>query len=150
MGRSSAMRRAQALTAAAALAALAGCAASPGAGHATTGVRPPGGGTVTGRLVMEGGPLGPGGQQPRTRGIPGLVEFTAGRRVVKVAVGRSGRFSVTLPPGTYHVTGRSPRITEVSSGNPGGPGRVLPCSRPLAVTVSVGTSVAVTLACIVP
>jgi len=99
---------------------------------------------------MEGGPSGPGGQQPKVRPIPGLVEFTADHRVTKVPVGRSGRFSVSLPPGTYRVAGRSPRITQVSDTAPDGEGRELPCSLPLSVTVTPHGSAAVTLTCAVP
>ena len=136
---------------ASALTILTGCAAATdGSGTGGTAAYSPGGGMVTGRLIMEGGPLGPGGQQPKARPIPGLVEFRAHHRVVRVRVGLSGRFAVTLPPGTYQVTGRSPRITEVSSTAPGGRGRVLPCTQPLSVTVTPGGSAGISLACIVP
>src|SRR5450432_860348 len=71
-------------------------------------------GTVIGRLVREGGPLGPGGTQPAERLLPGSVQFTTAQgRSVVVQVGKSGRFSVRLPAGTYSVSGRSPDIMEV-------------------------------------
>lgn len=118
---------------------LAGCAASAG--------QVPGTGHVTGRLVMEGGPLGPGGQQPGERPIPGTVTFTtAGHQAVSVRVGSAGTFTVQLPPGRYHVSGRSPRITESS----GGTQRQLPCSQSLAVTVSTGRTAIIAVTCIVP
>jgi hypothetical protein len=104
-------------------------------------------GHVAGRLVMEGGPLRPGGRQPGRRPIPGTVTFTsAGHRRVMVRVGPSGTFSVRLPPGRYHVSGRSPRIIEVSSGAE----RELPCSQPLAVTVTIQHTAAIAVTCIVP
>ena len=122
---------------------VAGCAAGPAA------AAPPRG-TVTGRTQLEGGPLGPGGAQPRVRPLPGTVEFElAGRthRLVTVAVGRPGTFSVTLAPGTYHVLVRSPHIREQLSN-----GRLVerPCSAPQTVTVIARRTATVTLTCIVP
>jgi hypothetical protein len=118
---------------------LTGCAAAAGQVSTT--------GEVTGRLVMEGGPLGPGGQQPGERSIPGTVVFTAaGHRVVVVQVGRTGRFAVRLLPGRYHVSGTSPRITESSAGAR----RQLPCSQYRSVAVTAGHTATVTVACIVP
>ena len=87
----------------------AGCAAAGGQAPAT--------GHLTGRLVMEGGPIRPGGQQPGERPIPGTVTVTtAGHRQVTIRVGSSGTFSVWLPPGRYEVSGRSPDIVEVNGG----------------------------------
>lgn len=105
------------------------------------------GGTVTGRLVIEGGSLGPGGQQPGERPVPGTVEFTAeGHRLDEVPAGNSGTFSVRLPPGTYAVSGRSPRVIEVS----GGTRREIPCSQPLRVTVTARDTIKITVTCVVP
>src|ERR1700749_1179230 len=88
-------------------------------------------GHLTGKLVMEGGPLGPGGLQPGERPMPGTVTFTAaGHQAVQV--GSSGDFSVPLPPGRYQVAGRSPDIMEVDDGH----SRELPCSQPASVVVS--------------
>jgi hypothetical protein len=104
---------------------------------------------VTGRLVLEGGPLGPGGQQPEMRPISGLVQFTrpGGHVVMAARVGRSGSFAVTLVPGTYQVRGRSPAVVEVDSGR----GRnVSDCTTPQTVTVTDQGSVSITLTCIVP
>jgi hypothetical protein len=118
---------------------LAGCAAATGETTAT--------GHVAGRLVMEGGPMGPGGQQPGERPIPGTVTFTAaGHKPVTVKVGSSGAFSVPLPPGRYRVSGRSPAIMEVD----GVRNRELPCTQPASATVTAGHTASITLACVVP
>src|SRR6266571_8752330 len=94
---------------------LAGCAAAGGqatGGQATGGQATGGqatGGRLAGRLVMEGGPMGPGGQQPGERPLSGTVTITApGYKPVTVTVGSSGTFSVPLPAGRYQVSGRSP------------------------------------------
>ena len=89
----------------------------------------------------------PGGEQPGERPMSGTVTFTAaGHQAVTVIVGSSGEFSVPLPPGRYHVSGRSPDIMEVD----GGHSRELPCSQPTSVVVTAGSSSIVTLSCIVP
>ena len=119
---------------------LAGCAAA-GGGQA------PVAGHLAGRLVMEGGPIGPGGQQPGGRPIPGTVTVTAaGHRRVTVRVGPSGTFSVRLPPGRYQLSGRSPDIMEVSNGSE----QELPCSQPSSVTVTARQTAVVAVTCIVP
>jgi hypothetical protein len=116
----------------------AGCAAAGGQAPAT--------GHLAGRLVMEGGALGPGGQQPGERPLSGTVTFTAaGHRRVTVQVGSSGKFSVRLPPGTYQVSGGSPFI-DTSSGNE----QELPCSQPLSAKVTAGHTANVTVTCYVP
>lgn len=134
------MDRRQAVTGAAAMLLLAGCGASVTAGQQAPIA------TVTGRFVRDGGPLGPGGQQPAEQSLAGTVVFTAARQRVSVHVGRSGTFTLWLPPGTYAVSGRSPSIVEVS----GGTTRVTPCSVPSQVTVTAGHSTRVTVRCIVP
>ena len=127
----------------------AGCASAGGAsagGASAGGPVHPATGHLTGKLVMVGGPLGPGGKQPDERPMPGTVTFTAaGHQAVTVTVGSSGEFSVPLPPGRYHVSGRSPDIMEVD----GGHSRELPCSQPASVVVSAGNTTTITLACIV-
>lgn len=101
---------------------LAGCAAPAGLRPAT--------GDVAGRLLREGGPLGPGGQ-PGQRPMPGTVTFaSAAHGRVTVRVGNSGTFSVQLPPGRYRVSG--------------------PCSRPAPVTVTAHHTTHVKIICIVP
>ena len=117
------------------------------AGCASAGAQAPASGHLSGRLVMEGGPLGPGGKQPGERPMSGTVTFTAPRRQpITVKVGSSGTFSVPLPAGRYQVSGRSPDIMEVD----GGHSRELPCSQPSSVVVSAGNTAILTLACIVP
>lgn len=61
---------------------------------------------VRGVLVMVGGPA-PGVRLP----LPGhiVATTTAGRRFAGT-VGKSGRFTIWLPPGTYQFTGYSSRV----------------------------------------
>ena len=126
---------------------LAGLLAGLLTGCAAAGAQAPATGHLAGRLVMEGGPMGPGGQQPGERPIPGTVTITAaGHRPVSVTTGSSGRFTVPLPPGRYQVSGRSPSIMEVD----GGKTRELPCSQPASATVTAGRTAVITLTCIVP
>jgi hypothetical protein len=117
------------------------------AGCASAGAQTPASGHLRGKLVMEGGPMGPGGKQPGERPMSGTVTFTAaGHQPVTVKVGASGTFSVPLPPGRYHVSGRSPDIMEID----GGRSRELPCSQPTSAVVAAGQTSTITLACIVP
>jgi hypothetical protein len=137
--------------------ALAGCATASQSGHTSltshTGAAAVTG-HLTGRFVMEGGPISPTGQQPGERPIPGTVTVTAaGHRRATIQVGASGRFSAWLPPGRYQVSGRSPDIEQASSAQAGSganQGVELPCSQPLSVTITAGHTAAVTLTCIVP
>jgi hypothetical protein len=127
---------------------LTGCTAASAAVHPAAHTTSSATGHVTGKLVMEGGPIGPGGKQPGERPIPGTVTFTeAGHRPVSVKAGTSGKFSAWLPPGRYHVTGRSPDVITVTSS-----GRHLEqtCSQPSSVTVRARHTVTITVACIVP
>lgn len=61
---------------------------------------------VSGVFVMVGGPA-PGVRLP----LPGhiVATNTAGRRYIGT-VGKSGHFTIWLPPGTYDLTGHSPRV----------------------------------------
>jgi len=96
---------------------------------------------------MEGGPMGPGGQQPGERPMAGTVTFTsAEHQPVTVKVGSSGAFSVPLPPGRYRVSGSSPAIMEID----GGRRREVPCSQPASATVTAGHAATITLTCVVP
>ncbi len=131
---------------------LTGCTAAGAAEHVAghgTGHSPvQATGHVTGKLLIEGGPIGLGGHQPGERPIPGTVTFTAaGHRPVQVGVGTSGKFSAWLPPGRYHVAGRSPDIETVTDS-----GKYLEqtCSQPLSVTVSARHGAAISVVCIVP
>jgi hypothetical protein len=140
------MNRSRACACALAALLLTGCAAAgtQAAARTQAPARTQAAGHLTGKLVMEGGPLGPGGRQPGQRPIPGTVTFTApGHRQVTVQVGRSGAFSLRLPPGKYQVSGRSPSIVGTGSTE-------LPCSQPLMVTVTARHPATVTVACIVP
>jgi hypothetical protein len=124
-----------------AIVALAGCTTAIQAGHtgqastaSDSGQHLPATGHLTGTFVIEGGPLGAGGQQPGERPIPGTVTVTtAGHRQVSIQVGGSGRFSVWLSPGTYQVSGRSPNIeqaTTVEAGSASGRARKCRARRP--------------------
>jgi len=76
-----------------ALAGLAGCAGHPGYHQA-----------VPGTFVRVGGPS-PGSPVP----LPGTVTARAATGGTFTATaGRDGRFTLSLPPGAYQVTGRSP------------------------------------------
>ena len=100
---------------------------------------------------MEGGPLGPGGQQPSERPILGAVTLTAaGHRQVAVQVGRLGTFSVQLAPGTYQVSGRSPSVETSNGSGAGESEQEPPCSPPVSATVTAGHTATITVACIVP
>jgi len=105
-------------------------------------------GRVSGRFLLEGGPLGPGGQQPGERPIGGTVTFTAAghHRSFSVHVSSAGDFTVQLPAGRYSVSGRSPRVVEVN----GSTRRILPCSQPLRVTVTPGHAASIAVTCDVP
>jgi hypothetical protein len=135
--------------------ALAGCTtANQASPVASTSQQVPLTGHLTGRFVMEGGPISPNGQQPGERPLPGTVTLTAtGGHRVTITVGASGRFSAWLPPGRYQVSGRSPDIEEATAAQAGGAsaqGQELPCSQPLAVTIIALHTATITLTCIVP
>jgi hypothetical protein len=131
----------------AALPLLAACAADPGQHNAAGASHDPARGTVTGRLVREGGPLDPGGQQPGVHPIPGTIRFTNGRhRVIMVRTSRAGRFSVQLPTGKYQVADRSPRLLLVPAN---GIARQT-WSRPVTVTVTAHHVTRITLVIPVP
>jgi hypothetical protein len=127
---------------------VAGCAAAMAqpvvAGHLASHAT----GQVTGHLILEGGAIQPGQNQPPVRSIPGTVTFTeTGHRPASIQVGNSGKFSVRLAAGRYKVSAKSPWIIGV---NNNGRDVELPCSQPLSVTVKAGHSAAITVACIVP
>ena len=133
------MRQVQALICIAAVLLTAACSA---AHHSA-----PSSGTVTGRLVLEGGPLGPGGQQPGVRPIPGTVRFADGHHLpVLVRTSSSGVFSVELPVGRYRVSERSPSIMLVDTSGTSRP----QWSAPVLVTVTARHTTTMTLTSIVP
>src|SRR5262245_44148237 len=103
---------------------LAGCGGGPGPGRA-----------VTGRFVRVGGPAA-GAPFP----LPGTITARAATgESFTATAGRDGRFTLSLPPGRYQVTGRSPLIESghepcpatgelrVTRGKPAGPVTVV-CS----------------------
>jgi hypothetical protein len=105
---------------------LAGCGGGPDPGH-----------VVPGRFVRAGGPA-PGAPFP----LPGTITARAATgQSFTATAGRDGRFTLSLPPGRYQVTGRSPLIgsghvtcpatreLRVARGKPAGPVTVV-CSIP--------------------
>ena len=115
------------------------------AAHGTPAGHP---GTVTGVFHRVGGPLGPDGQQPKVVPLTGRMRFTRpGYPPVSVPVGRSGRFTVQLRPGTYRVTGITPDIVEVLDN-----GRQLNdrCHGPQHLRVLAGRTGHITVICAVP
>ncbi len=138
-GQEDAVKRAPVLICLAAMLWPAGCTAANSAVSSN--------GTVTGRLMLEGGPLGPGGQQPGSRSIPGTVKFTAAQhRLITIRTGSSGRFSAQLPAGRYDVSDRSPRLLQV---NGAGISRQT-WSRPVSVTITAHHTTRITLTSLVP
>jgi len=145
---------------------LAGCEASAPTGHkgplrpssasaerTSLPLRPTSGtaadaGTVAGTFMRVGGPIGPGGMQPRAVPLMGTLTFAASHhRIIAVHVGNSGRFSVRLPAGEYLVVGRSPSIVEVLAS---GATVEDQCSPAISVTVVSGRTVQVSVVCPVP
>jgi hypothetical protein len=106
-------------------------------------------GVITGRMEMSGVTL----KGPFVSPVRGTVAFTRpGHRVRVVQVGRSGTFAVHLPPGTYHVFGRSPMLVQVGpSGVVGGPGSTeSPIRLGYAVTVTAGHTIKIVINAVVP
>ena len=80
---------------AAGIAALIGCGGNPGYHQ-----------TVPGKFVRVGGPA-PGSPFP----LPGTITARAATgETFTATANRDGRFKLSLPPGSYRVTGRSPLI----------------------------------------
>lgn len=100
-------------------------------------------GTVRGIYEMAGGPIQPGSQPP-VRPLPGVVIFQNRDAKVSVRAGRTGRFSVRLPAGSYAVSGRSPSVREQLPGGRLTEGR---CSSPLTVRVLAGQTERITVTC---
>ena len=141
------MKLAQAVGGLAPVLLLTACGVASSSAAAAGPTHDPAHGTVTGRMVREGGPIGPGGQQPGLHPIPGTVRFTAGQhRVITVHTSRAGTFSVHLPSGRYQVSDRSPRLLQVGAD---GIGRQT-WSGPVTVLVTADHLTRVTLTSIVP
>jgi hypothetical protein len=68
-------------------------------------------GTVSGIFVMVGGPASTANPNGVRLTLPGRVIATsgAGQRFT-VITGKNGQFTMLLPPGSYHLTGYSPRV----------------------------------------
>ena len=140
-----ALRTSKIIAGAAALVVV-GTACGAATGQVVTGTAPAG--TVTGTFVREGGALGPGGQQPAEKRLPGLIQFIGtNKQTFKVRVGNNGTFELRLPTGTYSVVGRTPDIVEVDTN---GSSRETPCSQPLSVTVRNDHTSNITVTCVVP
>lgn len=77
-----------------AAAALAGCSGGPT-------------GTVTGHLVRAGGPA-PGAAVP----LPGTVTATSGSSAFHATAGNDGSFTITVPAGSYRLTGSSFQVQD--------------------------------------
>jgi hypothetical protein len=137
-------------------AALAGCGSAPASAGRHTDDRATASasaarnaeGRVIGTFIRVGGPIGAGGTQPPDRHLAGTVQFLAGHhRTFAVRVGKSGKFAVWLPAGTYRVSGRSPSILEVLAS---GAAREATCSHQQQVAVVAGRALRITVTCIVP
>jgi hypothetical protein len=132
-----------------AAAGLAACGTSPDhrsdlavMGDTVTAVTVPDG-TVTGRYLMEGGPINLAGHTANPWPIDGQVIFTASGRTASAAAGQNGDFSVHLAPGIYTVTARTPHVI-----GPDQPDSS--CYLPQTVTVQAGAAATVTVYCAVP
>lgn len=103
-------------------------------------------GTISGRFVIFGtmGRPGPATDHPAR----GMVVFTRGQhRVLVTRAGRSGTFAASLPPGTYHVYGRSRQLTTVSQN---GTEREDKITLPHSVTVTAGHTTKIVVKAYVP
>jgi hypothetical protein len=112
-------------------------AASSSSGHPAGKAARPAAGRVIGRLEREGGPMGPGGQQPQVVPLAGTIVFSRPAHAqVRVHAGKSGRFTVRLAPGSYTVRGRAAGLPV--------------CRYPGRLTIAAGRTSRITVACIVP
>lgn len=103
-----------------------GCQISPGSGAPPASI-----GTVSGVLNETGGPP-PGVNQP----VGGEIQLTGSARTFSTTAGKSGNFSLAVPPGTYTVQGRPD----------GWGGSGFPCTGQ-SVVVTAGQSVTTTVSC---
>lgn len=125
---------------------LLGTACGTASGQVVTGTAPVG--TVTGKFIRVGGPLGPGGTQPPAVPLRGQIKFTgASHQTFKVHVGKKGVFKIVLPTGTYKVVGRTPDITS-QDGN--GPVKDARCPLPRKIKVTKNHTVKIKVVCSVP
>ncbi|HET7013493.1 MAG TPA: hypothetical protein VFI65_06265 [Streptosporangiaceae bacterium] len=137
-------RTGQLIGGAAALALL-GTACGTASGQVVTGTAPVG--TVTGKFIRVGGPLGPGGTTP-TVPLRGQIKFTGAHHLTfKVHVGKKGTFKILLPTGTYSVVGRTPDI-KGEDGN--GHVKDAKCALPHKIKVTKGHIDKIKVICAVP
>jgi hypothetical protein len=61
-------------------------------------------GVVTGKLIEVGGP------SPMRRPVPGHVTAQGSAGTQTVVAGRDGRYTLSLPPGVYHLTGKAGNV----------------------------------------
>jgi len=92
-------------------------------------------GTLAGELSGTGG-MPPVIQTP----FPGTIHVTGQGVDTQVPVGADGRFSLTLPAGTYTVVGHSPNLTDNGVQEECG---AAPEGKPVTVTAGQTTTVAV-------
>jgi len=96
------------------LAACGTAAAVPGGGaphlHLTSTVHPELG-TVSGTYQLEGGAFNPAGPNPPIHPLRGIITATGPNSHVRT-LAKDGRFTLSLPPGTYRLTGWTPQIKE--------------------------------------
>ena len=93
-------------------------------------------GTLAGELSGTGGPPPGTIQTP----FPGTIHVTGQGVDTQIPVGADGRFSLTLPAGTYTVVGHSPSLTDNGVQEECG---VAPVGKPVTVTAGQTTTVAV-------
>lgn len=110
-------------------AALGGCADAPGGPT----------GTVTGHLEMVGGPATLSGRTPRFL-VPGTITAVSGSSAFHASAAKDGSFTLTLPVGTYTLTGTSPQDND---------GRAT-CIADGLVTVRTGQVTHADVACQIP
>jgi hypothetical protein len=127
---------------------LAGC-SSPTGFHASPVVSKPEllratTGVVTGRYLMEGGPISPQTHQTADPWpIPGRVTFSGPRASLTVKVSSDGSLSLRLPAGVYAVSAETGWL-DMS------PAAESPCYLPQTVTVQAAGATSVTVYCPVP
>lgn len=102
-------------------------------------------GTLHGYLYAAGGPASTASPTPRA--LVGTVVAAGPGGTDTAAVGSDGRFSLSLPPGTYRLTGYSPELTRAVAGS--SPSRIeVPCEPTTPeVTVTAGQQTTVNIYC---
>lgn len=102
-------------------------------------------GTLHGYLYATGAPASTATPTPRP--LVGTVVAAGPGGTDTVTVDSDGRFSLSLPPGTYRLTGYSPELTRTVTGS--SPSRVeVPCEPATPeVTVTAGQQTTVNVYC---